>query len=111
LPDALGVVKPGLVAGVLLGGEQAGAGFAVDLARPLDVGAVQLGWVGFAAAAGFAAAGVADLQAAGERDVDLGDLAGELAPVLLGRGLVVGWRGDRGRFLLREILPNHPILQ
>jgi hypothetical protein len=38
-----GVVEQGLPGGQLLGGQATGDGFAVDLAGPLSVGAVQLG--------------------------------------------------------------------
>ena len=44
------VVKPGLVVGELVVGQDAGDGLAGDLAGPLVVGAVQPGRVGVAAA-------------------------------------------------------------
>lgn len=53
------VVDPFLVEGGLFGGESSVDGFAPDFGGPLPVGAVQLGWVGVAAAVGLAALVVA----------------------------------------------------
>jgi hypothetical protein len=66
------VVEPGAVVGELVVGEDAGGGLAVFLAGPLVVGAVWLGWVGVAAAAGVAAAGHPVSQGAGQGEAEAG---------------------------------------
>src|SRR6266496_4101341 len=66
-----GVGEPGGVGAVLGLGEPAGDGFAFDGAGPSDVGAAQDGWVGGAGAAGLAAAGAADDDAAGQAKTGL----------------------------------------
>src|ERR1022692_2296642 len=73
LAELAGAGEPGRV-GVVLGlGEDAGDGLALDGAGPLDVGAVQGGRAGLAGAAGLAAAGAADDDAAGQAEADAGE--------------------------------------
>ena len=57
--------------------ESAADGLALDGSAPLVVGPVALGRVGLASAARFAAAGLADYEAARADEVDLGELGGE----------------------------------
>src|ERR1700758_2619874 len=88
--EAALVVEPGLVVGELVVGQDPGEGLAVYLAGPLVVGAVQLGRVGVAAAAGVAAAGHPLGEGAGQDEAGLGglgDLAGDAGGAgPLGRG-------------------------
>ena len=72
LAQSSGVVEAGLVALELVGAEQSGDGLSFDFSGPLDVGAVQLRRVRFAAAGGLAAAGVPHDDAAGEHEVERG---------------------------------------
>lgn len=94
-PEPAAAGEPGCV-GVVLGlGEGPGDGLAPDGAGPLDVGAVQGGRVGLAGAAGLAAAGAADGNAAGQGMADLaeGGLDGGPGP---GCAVVVCcWHGVR----------------
>ena len=69
--------EPGAVGVVLLLGESAVDRLACDFAGPGWVGAVELGWVGVAAAVGFAACGVALGDAAGQREAAVGQLRGD----------------------------------
>jgi hypothetical protein len=68
------VVDPFLVELGLALGEPSVDGLAVDLRGPLPVRAMQLGWVAMAAAVGFAAAVVAQGEAAGCDVADVGEL-------------------------------------
>ena len=70
--EASGVVEPWLIPGELVLAEELGDSLAVYGASPLDVMAVQRGWVGFAGTGLFAAGHVAHDDAAGQRSVDLG---------------------------------------
>src|SRR5579859_7125627 len=72
------VVEPGLVVLELVVGQEPGDGLAVDFAGPLVVGAVQLRWVGVAAAARVAAAHGPFGEGAGQREGQGGDLGGDL---------------------------------
>jgi hypothetical protein len=90
LAESLVVVEPGLVVGELVVGEDAGGGFAVFLAGPLVVGAVELRGVGVAAAVGASAAGHPVGEGAGQGESgrgEGGDLGGDGGGAgLLGRG-------------------------
>src|SRR5260221_12653155 len=91
--QAAGVVEPGPVALLLLGGQLAGDGLAVALADPAHVRPVQLGRVGLAPAHGLAAGGGAEDDAARPglaRPAGPGDPPQELAAPRPARRRAVG---------------------
>ena len=98
--EPAGVGEPGRVGLVLGRGEQPGDGLAVDGAGPLDVGAVQGRRVGRAGAAGLAAPGTADGDAAGQAEADLAEGRLDRCPGLVcaaasGAGIASPWPGSR----------------
>src|SRR5215469_13908288 len=93
LAQAAVVVEPGAVVGELVVGQDAGGGFAVLLAGPLVVGAVEARGVGVAAAAGVSAAGHPVGEGAGQGEGEGGEAGGDLG----GDGLRAGLLGRGGR--------------
>src|SRR5512135_1866349 len=105
LAQAAVVVEPGAVVGELVVGQDAGGGFAVFLAGPLVVGAVQGGRVGVAAAAGVAAAGHPVGEGAGQGEAEVGEAGGDLGGDGCGAGLL--GRGGRHVVIVAAGVP-HP---